>query len=331
MDHQQPNGTEEEIPNTEIEEDKHRLTVHGRATIEVPGNILEVVCKNADVWTGDCVRDDGSMAAIPTVAGFSWRWPTEKREWQFDTPTESASSSSTSCVSEATLSTRSVLCLFGIPLPFLSFAVTLTHIGPSLLTHTWRPTSLIGRAIFGKAIDCMQTFRPESGFINIVEWSVDTRRESQLGLLYPLHVLLAPLRRALSKVILSLTIAQFCSRVMPVYTPRIIKLSLLNSGGAREAMERASRDSDDETTQNVDTNAAGDADATKPEPIDDGSDSLRLRTRSSASVAPSSSPVSPPPLSRRVRGYPATSRFYTAFFSRFYSQSTNKKQDTMNW
>ncbi len=216
------------------------LCFHGHIRIDTPGSVHELVSKHADRWEeeGTSIQSDVKPAASAqpatdsAVLGFSLRWTRNEQqsaEWQVagaDAPFASLSRSAT-------------LCFLGLPLA--SFDVQLLMLGPSLLYLTLLPQSALLRRALG-AIVLLHAVRPDDPFVCAVELSAYTRSadESASADAAPAlpFLLLLPLRRCVSNLLLRLCYARFVGAVLPVYDLGAIKpLSLHNA--KKDAQEEA--------------------------------------------------------------------------------------------
>ena len=297
---------------------------HGSIRADVPGNIQELVAKHADSWSGDLMRVAPAEAtgdaatpkpkSAPLWSCIDLQWADSKHSWSV--------SNDAPC---ATLSTTARLTLLGLPLPFLSFAVSLLHVGPSLVYTTFRPQSLVLRWMVGEVV-LLHATRPDSAFISTVEMTASTRRSVPRSLANPFalaYTCSLPLQRLLSTMLLRLWFARFAATCLPIYSlGKVRPLSLHNSEGG---------------TKSVFVNA--DAEPESPEGEEEKSDK-----DSSAAIQPSSpekhrhgtgsAGSAHHPRGRRVAkrtGYTSSSAFYSTFLQKFYSDSGNKKQDGLEW
>lgn len=284
---------------------------HGRIKRHIPGNVLEVMTKQADAWSGDLISQAPTSVSPPSVCGFAWRWSRGKSEWVL----------SAESPNEATLTTSAQLTFLGRVVPFASFTVTLRHIGPSLVYATFQPASVVGRTLLGDVL-LTQTCRPDSAFLNSVEWTVNTRPLLGAGAIATAaHLVSLPVRRAVAKLMLRLVDAEFAARILPIYTLRTRRLGLHNSAGARDAF--AALDEEEENASEA-AEAAAATDRVSP--------TAKLSSR--AAVSPVSSSAAAASASRprtSVKGYSTTSHFAVAFWRTFYSDSAAKKQDDLTW
>lgn len=296
---------------------------HGSIRADVPGNIQELVAKNADSWSGDLMRvapsssDSADATAPKTKSAPVWgcvdlQWDQSKHSWSV--------SIEAPC---ATMSATAWLTLLGLPLPFLSFAVTLLHVGPSLLYLTFRPQSLLLRWMIGEVV-MLQATRPDSAFINTVELTASTRRSTPISQASPFalaYTCSLPLQRLVSNVLLRLVFARFAQSCLPIYPlGKVRPLSLHNTeSGGKSVFVNADAESESSSEDEEEKRDKDSAAAIQPSSPD---------KHGPASSSASSS--SRRRVSKRT-GYTSSSAFYSTFMQRFYSEAGTKKQDGLEW